>query len=107
VNFRKLDVYQIACADRRIGALVGLGLPLDIWDMDFLVENRKPALYIVGTRDKFCSLKSLDRFARRLLPASQVHRIEGAEHFFNGHVEIVESLIAGFFEKLATGQDTA
>jgi hypothetical protein len=91
---------QVASDDSRIAAMVGLGLPLNLYELEFLIENRKPALYIVGTRDEFCSPESLDRFARRLPASSFVHRVDEADHFFSDHVEIVQGLIGDFFLQL-------
>jgi len=45
---------QVGCDDPRIRALVGLGLPLDLYDLGFLARTLKPALYIIGTRDEYC-----------------------------------------------------
>jgi alpha/beta superfamily hydrolase len=87
--------------------MVGLALPLNIYDLEFLIGNPKPSLYIVGTRDEFCSTENLDRLARRLPAASSLHRIEGAEHFFAGQVEVVENFIADFFKTLQLNQDEA
>ena len=88
-----------------IRALVGLGLPLDLYDFGFLFSYSKPALYIIGTRDEFCSGENLDRFAGRLPATSSLHRIDGSDHFFSGHVDVVESLVARFFSDLRTGQE--
>ncbi len=98
---------QIGCGDRRVRALLGLGLPLNLYSMDFLADCSKPALYIVGSRDEFCSPENLDRLSQRLPATSRVHRIAGADHFFNGHIEFVERLMAGFFEGMHTGQGAA
>jgi hypothetical protein len=98
---------QVGCTDRRVKAIVGLGLPLNIWNMDFLADSPKPALYVVGTRDEFCSAENLDRLARRLPPASRVRRIEGADHFFGGAVDFVASLITDFLRDLRTEGDSA
>jgi alpha/beta superfamily hydrolase len=87
-------------ASWRLLAWVGLGIPLDLYDFGYLLSSPKPALYIVGTRDEFCSRESLDRFARPLPHTSFLHRVEGSDHFFTGHVEVVETLITDFFRKL-------
>jgi alpha/beta superfamily hydrolase len=97
---------QAGYADTRIKALVGLGLPLDLYDLDFLIQNSRPSLYIVGTKDEFCPADKLDRLSSRLPSSSELHRIEGAGHFFDGYIDAVESLIAGFFRKLETGRGT-
>ncbi len=98
---------QVGFSDSRIQALAGLGLPLDMYDFDFLIENPKPALYIVGTRDEFCAQERLQRLERRLPPTSDVRSIENADHFFSDQIEAIQSLIFDFFEKLHFDQDTA
>ena len=91
---------EAAHAVPRIKALVGLGLPLNMYSFDFLFSNPKPAMYIVGTRDEFCSKENLDRFAGRIPATASLHRIEGSDHFFTGHVQVVQGLVNEFFKKL-------
>jgi len=98
---------QVGCSVRSVKAMVGLALPLDLYDFEFLIGNSKPSLYIVGTRDEFCSPENLDRLARRLPTSSSLHKIEGAEHFFAGQVEVMESLVGDFFSTLRLNRDTA
>ena len=96
---------QVGCADPRIRALAGLGLPLNFYDFDFLIENSKPARFIVGTNDEFCPRDRMDRFARRLPSTSKTHFIEGADHFFARELDQVQSLITDFFRGLEFGKD--
>jgi uncharacterized protein len=91
---------QVAYSDPHVAAMVGLGIPLDLYDMEFLIENPKQALYVVGTRDEFCSQENLDRFARRLHASSFVHQIDDADHFFSNQADIVQNLIYDFFSQL-------
>jgi uncharacterized protein len=91
---------QIGCLEPRVVALVGLALPLNIYDFEFLAGNPKPALYIVGTRDEFCSRESLARLEPKLSAAASLHLIEGAEHFFSEQTEVIDNLIFEFFLKL-------
>jgi uncharacterized protein len=91
---------QVACFSERVQAAVGIGLPLDLFDLDCLAEYKKPALYIVGTQDEFCSLENLDKFARRLPESSTLRRIQDADHYFTNHIEVVQKLIAEFFTNL-------
>jgi hypothetical protein len=97
---------QVAYSNPRVVAMVGLGIPLDLYDMEFLIENAKPALYIVGTRDEFCSQENLGRFARRLHASSFVHQIDDADHFFSNHADIVQDLIYDFFLQLQLAPNT-
>jgi hypothetical protein len=84
----------------RVKALIGLGVPLDLYDFSYLGSNTKPSLYIIGGDDEFCSRENLDRFAGRLPATSVLRRIEGSDHFFTGHIETVEVLIADFIKAL-------
>jgi len=97
---------RVACSDPRVEAMVALAPPLNLYDFEFLYNNSKPALYIAGTRDEFCSQENLDQLARRLPASSSVHRIEGAEHFFAGYIETIQSLITDFFRTLKLEQNT-
>ncbi len=87
---------RIGCHDQRVRALVGLGLPLDSYDFDFLVDNLKPSLFIVGTRDEFCPRDKMEQVARHLPPASNVVWVDGADHFFTRQVDRVQSLVRDF-----------
>ena len=91
---------QAAHTDPDVVAMVGLGLPLNLYDLEFLTRSPKPALYIVGTRDEFCSQENLDQFERRLPSSASVRRIENADHFFSEQADIVQSLISDFFLRL-------
>lgn len=94
---------QVACRDARIRGMIGLGLPLDLYDFAFLSENHRPALYIMGTQDEFCSPASRQQLARRLPASSLVQTIEGADHYFSHEMSAVENLIAEFLHTLPTG----
>jgi len=95
---------QAACADPRIQAIAGLGLPLNFYDFDFLIENRKPALFIAGTQDEFCPRDRMERFTRRLPPTSKVLLVEGADHFFARELDQVQSLITDFLCEVTPGK---
>jgi alpha/beta superfamily hydrolase len=92
---------QIGCLEPSVRALVGLALPLDIYDLEFLAGNPKPSLYIIGTRDEFCSRQHIAQLKPRLPVASALHLLEGADHFFSEQIENVERLIFDFFDKLS------
>ncbi|MGA2261061.1 MAG: alpha/beta fold hydrolase [Acidobacteriota bacterium] len=87
---------QVGCHDPRIQALIGLGLPLNSYDFDFLAENAKPALLITGTRDEFCPRDKMELLARRLPQTSDARWVEGADHFFTHQADQVQSLVKEF-----------
>jgi hypothetical protein len=88
---------QVGCHHPRIRALVGLGLPLDTYDFDFLIDNEKPSLFIIGTRDQFCPREKMEPFARRLPPSCMISWVEGADHMFTREVDRAQGLIRDFF----------
>jgi alpha/beta superfamily hydrolase len=90
----------VACSSPRVRIMAGIGLPLNLFSLDCLTACPKPALYIVGTRDEFCSMENLHKLAARLPSTAIVHRIPGADHFFTNHIDIVQNLIFNFFKNL-------
>jgi alpha/beta superfamily hydrolase len=98
---------QVGCRDPRIRALVGIGLPLNLYNFDYLVDYPRRSLYIVGTRDEFCSLQNLEDFERRLPANSRVNRIQGADHLFLERIEEMEAAVGNFFKKLQDDQATS
>jgi uncharacterized protein len=91
---------QVACEDPRLGAMVGLGLPLSSHDFEFLVDNSKPSLFVSGSNDKFCPREKMEGLARRLPPSSTVRLIEGADHFFTNELEDLQLIITDFLRQV-------
>jgi len=91
---------RVGCTDPRVKAMTGIAIPLDSYDFDFLYENRKPTLLIVGSQDQFCSQRRYGLLAHRLPETSQVYTINEADHFFADHIDEVQQLIADFFQNL-------
>lgn len=87
---------QVACHDPAIQALIGLGVPVKSYDFEFLIDNDKPALYIVGTRDEFCPRDQMELLMRRLARTSAISWVEGADHFFAHQVDQVQSRVQEF-----------
>src|SRR5688572_25149007 len=87
---------RVACQHPRIQAMVGLGLPLNSYDFDFLVDNSKPSLFVSGSNDKSCPREKMEGLAGRLPPSSTVRSIEGADHFFTNELEELQLIIADF-----------
>ncbi len=94
---------QVACHDPRVGALVGLGVPLNTYDFEFLIDNAKPSLYIVGTQDEFCPRDQMELLARRLPPTSAVSWVEGADHLFTHQVDQVQCRVRDFLRAQLEG----
>jgi uncharacterized protein len=91
---------QVGCVEPRVNAMVGVAVPLDLYEFDFLAENSKPTLYVAATNDEFCSAENLARLEARLPAPSSLRRIDGADHFFSDQIEIVEDCMSEFFRQL-------
>jgi uncharacterized protein len=84
--------------DPRVGALVGLGVPVQAYDFEFLVDNLKPSRYIIGTQDEFCPRHRMVELESRLPQTSTVTWVEGADHFFADCVDVIRKLVGEFLQ---------
>jgi uncharacterized protein len=94
---------RVGCANSNIKAMVGIAPPLNLYAMEYLIQNTKPSLFIVGTQDEFCSTESILRLKPRLPATSSVHILEGADHFFSDQLDSVVERIFEFFDRLLPG----
>ncbi len=83
----------VGCADARVNRLIGLGLPVDNIDMSFLRACTKPKLIIQGGSDQFGSRTVLEALFGTLPEPKRLALINGADHFFAGHLDQVAAAI--------------
>ena len=89
----------VGANDQRVTALVGLGLPVDSHDCSFLRQAAKPKLIIQGTHDQYGSRQRVEELYASLAQPKQIHWVEGADHFFAGHLPEVQEVLSGFLRK--------
>ncbi|MDR3677814.1 MAG: dienelactone hydrolase family protein, partial [Acidobacteriota bacterium] len=77
----------VGATDPRVSTLVGLGVPANMSDFDFLQDVRKPKLILQGTRDEFGSVAKVSELFDSLPEPKQIHWVEGADHFFAGKLD--------------------
>jgi len=88
----------VACADARVKAVIGLGIPVapadeQIYDFEFLKNCGKPKLLVSGARDQFGPRKLLEALYAALREPKKLVIIDGADHFFAGRLkELRESI---------------
>jgi uncharacterized protein len=90
---------RVGAEDARAAALVGLGLPTIDSDFGYLRGVAKPKLIIQGTRDQYGRREDVQAIFDTLSGPKQIHWVEGAEHFFKGRLEEVESVIHAFLSE--------
>jgi len=98
---------QAVCADARVKAVIGLGLPvapLDdrTYDFGFLQGCTKPKLLVSGSRDQFGPRAELEKLVATLSEPKKLIIVEGTDHFFEGRMrELRETIEAWLREFLS------
>jgi alpha/beta superfamily hydrolase len=90
------------CGDARVKAAVALGLPTQAegrdYNYNFLRACAMPKLFISGTRDQFGPQDQVADIVAAAQPPAQMVWVEGADHFFTGKLEEVQSAIRNWLQ---------
>ena len=89
----------VGCEDDRVSHLIALGFPVNNVDAPYLVRCRKPKLFLQGDNDSFGSREKLEVLFETLPEPKQLVFIEGADHFFTGHLDEVGARIAEWLDR--------
>jgi alpha/beta superfamily hydrolase len=86
---------EVGIGDERVMRLISLGTPLDKYDFNFLENCRKPILFVHGEHDEYGNLERLRELVAKIetQAAAKLKVIEGAGHFFDGHLEELKAVI--------------
>lgn len=94
---------RVGCADERVRALVGVGIPADNNDLAYLARCAKPKLFVQGTRDQFGSQAAVEAVVAQAAAPKELVWIEEADHFFTGHLSHLRQAIRDHLSR--TGSD--
>jgi alpha/beta superfamily hydrolase len=92
---------DVGATDARVSTLVGLGVPVNMSDFDFLHGVTKPKLIIQGTRDQYGSVAGVPALYASLAEPKQIHWVEGADHFFAGKLDEVQAVLGEFLAPIS------
>ena len=94
---------RAACADARVAAVIGLGIPVApvsaegedprTYSYEFLRECVKPKLLVSGARDQFGPRTKLEELAKSIPEPKKLIIIEGGDHFFEGRLRELRDAI--------------
>ena len=98
---------EVGAADSRVSTLVGLGVPVNMSNFDFMQAVRKPKLILQGTRDQYGSVAQVTEFYASLAEPKQIHWVEGADHFFAGKLDEVQETLRQFLAPIRGEMKTA
>jgi alpha/beta superfamily hydrolase len=89
---------RAACADPRVEALIGLGLPVTPiddrrYDYDFLGNCTKPKLFVSGSRDQFGPRVQLEQAFASMAEPKKLVIVDAGDHFFEGRLRELREAI--------------
>jgi hypothetical protein len=102
---------RAACADRRVRAAIGLGVPVvpvaadaeepRVYTYECLQKCAKPKLFVSGARDQFGPRAQLEAMVAWVPEPKKLVVIEGGDHFFAGRLrELRETIEAWVRESI-------
>jgi alpha/beta superfamily hydrolase len=98
---------EVGIADERVRNLISIGTPLDKYDFSFLRNCHKHILFVHGERDEFGGVERLRKLVETLpLEAgAELHVINGADHFFEGHLDELKQVIRDWMKRQLDATD--
>lgn len=100
---------RVGAEDKRVKALLGLGLPVEMWDFSFLQGVAKPLLVIQGEKDQFGGGEKVADYLEGIRggpkegPRVTLVRIPGSDHFFNDRFDELQEAVREWFEEGGEG----
>lgn len=89
----------LGVTDSRVNALLGLGLPLSMYDFSFLDGVAKPVLLVQGGEDEFGGADALAALLEGMSGPIATRVVEGADHYFNEHFEELQDTLREYFTR--------
>lgn len=90
---------EAGMSDETVVRLISIGTPVEKYrDYDFLVDVKKPILFIHGDKDEFCSVEVLRSLTDRI-PHAEVVIFENCGHFFDEHLSELRDVVCNWVGK--------
>jgi alpha/beta superfamily hydrolase len=93
---------RACCGDERVKGMAALGLPVKAggreYHYSFLAGCSQPKLFISGTADEYGPQSALDAVVAGAAPPATLVMVPGADHFFAGKLEQVQSELSAWLE---------
>jgi alpha/beta superfamily hydrolase len=91
---------RVAAHDDRVQAMIGIGVPAGWFHEEILQGCSKPKLLIHGTADELAPFDLTVQWFEQLPAPKRLAVVEGADHFFQNHLDDVQTIISGFVRSL-------
>jgi len=103
---------RAACADLRVRAAIGLGVPAvpvvaateepRVYTYEFLQNCTKPKLFVSGARDQFGPRAKLEALVASIPEPKKLVLIEAGDHFFEGRLRELREAIEGWVKEVVS-----
>lgn len=103
-SFGATVMLRAACEDEGLRAMVAAGTPVSRQDLGNVSPCNKPKLFVQGALDEFGSPEDLKRFVATLEGTNHLKIVEGADHFFEGHLPELFQAVTDFIGLVEEGQ---
>ena len=97
-SFGSVVALAVGSPDPRVNSLVGIGLPVDSADFNFLRDVQKPKLVVQGTQDRFGSRENVEKLFRSLKGPKRLRFVQDADHFLAGKLHDLQLEIQDFLQ---------
>jgi len=85
---------RVGCEDPRVSELLGIGIPVNSSDFQYLENCGKPKLFVQGTNDEHGDARRVERLVTCLPGENRLVFVQDADHFFAGHLDGLERAVS-------------
>ncbi len=96
-SFGSMVALGEAVSDDRVVALLGMGLPIAMYDYSYLSDSGKPVLIVQGEDDEFGSGEQTAEVVSTLGDHVTLARVAGADHYFSDRFDELRAIIVEYF----------
>jgi hypothetical protein len=93
MSFGSWVATTVGAEDDRVTTLLGIAVPVTMYDFSAVGASTKPKFFIHGERDELCPARAVWEFYGRASEPKDLVVIEAADHLFDGRVsEVAEAI---------------
>jgi alpha/beta superfamily hydrolase len=98
---------RAACPDRRVAAVIGAGLPVQVEDRGYsyalLQDCAKPKLFISGGQDEYGPRQALEKIVAAAEEPKKLVLVEGVGHFFDRRLDELRREVEKWVREIGLG----
>ncbi len=104
-SFGAAVLLRAGCPNPLIRAMIAVGAPVSKYDFASDAICDKSALFVQGELDEFGTVADLEKLIAALSGPVEMKVIEGADHFFEGHLDELARAVSGFITSVKSESD--